>query len=84
MGPTNMITAKSIPCDEAPSRARKLVAAGDVLISTVRPERKAIGVVPADLDGAVCSTGIAVLRPKTYRRLFWQGCFSRILLMHNC
>ncbi len=28
-GTNNMITAKSIPCDEAPSRARKLVAAGD-------------------------------------------------------
>jgi type I restriction-modification system DNA methylase subunit len=46
----------------APSRARKLVRAGDVLVSTVRPERGSIGVVPAVLDGAICSTGFAVLR----------------------
>jgi type I restriction enzyme S subunit len=33
-------------------------------VSTVRPERKAVGVVLADNDGAVCTTGFAVLRPK--------------------
>ena len=49
----------------APSRARRRVRAGDVLVSTVRPERKTIGVVPPHLDGAICSTGFAVLRPRT-------------------
>ena len=33
------------------------------MISTVRPERRAIGVVPPWLDGALCSTGFAVLKP---------------------
>lgn len=47
----------------APSRARQLVTAGDVLVSTVRPNLNAVAVVPADLDGATASTGFAVLRP---------------------
>ncbi len=59
-----MVWYKTLPVDAAPSRARKLVKSGDVLVSTVRPERGCIGVVPPHLDGAICSTGFAVLRPK--------------------
>lgn len=61
---TGLVGHKVLPIGEAPSRARKVVRAGDVLVSTVRPERGAVGVVPDDLDGAVCSTGFAVLRRK--------------------
>lgn len=56
------VTASTIKCANAPSRARKLVRVGDVLVSTVRPERRTMGIVPEELDGAVCSTGFAVLR----------------------
>ncbi len=55
---------KDIECVGAPTRARKLVHAGDVLFSTVRPERRTVAVIREDQDGGVCSTGIAVLRPK--------------------
>lgn len=48
---------------EAPSRARQQVSAGDVLVSTVRPNLNAVAVVPAHLDGATASTGFTVLRP---------------------
>jgi len=58
------VGSKLVPRENAPSRARKPVQRGDVLVSTVRPERKAVGVVLADNDGAVCTTGFAVLRPK--------------------
>ena len=62
-GPRLVVAAKPTSTSDAPTRARKPVRAGDVLVSTVRPERRAVGVVqPAD-DGAVCSTGFAVLRP---------------------
>lgn len=61
-GETYSVKAKNVQCSDAPSRARKRVKAGDVLVSTVRPERRTIGVVPLDLDGAICSTGFAVLR----------------------
>lgn len=47
----------------APSRARQLVAVGDVLVSTVRPNLNAVAVVPPALDGATASTGFTVLRP---------------------
>ncbi len=46
-----------------PSRARKLVRAGDVLVSTVRPERGTVGVVGPHQDGSICTTGLAVLHP---------------------
>jgi hypothetical protein len=61
---TCAVRARPVPCPEAPSRARKLVRAGDVLVSTVRPERRIVGVVGAEQDGAVCTTGFAVLRPR--------------------
>jgi type I restriction enzyme S subunit len=48
---------------DAPSRARQLVSANDVLVSTVRPNLNAVAYVPRELDGAVASTGFTVLRP---------------------
>jgi type I restriction enzyme S subunit len=59
--------AESVPVLQAaaaPSRAQRLVKAGDSLVGTVRPERGARGLVGADLDGEVASSGICVLRPK--------------------
>lgn len=47
---------------EAPSRARQLVVAGDVLVATVRPNLNGVAVVPAELNGATASTGYCVLR----------------------
>ena len=59
----------------APSRARRLVRANDVLFATVRPTLRRIAIVPEDLDNQVCSTGYFVLRPKTgvdHRFLFYS------------
>jgi len=59
---------------DAPSRARRLVRSGDVLLATVRPTLKRIAVVPPELDGQVCSTGYFVLRPRAgidHRFLFY-------------
>jgi type I restriction enzyme S subunit len=38
------------------------VRAGDVLVSTVRPNLNAVAVVPDELDGEIASTGFCVLR----------------------
>jgi transcriptional regulator with XRE-family HTH domain len=62
-------TSKTMKCSEAPSRARKVVHSGDVLFSTVRPERRAIARVTDDQEGAICTTGFAVLRPKSINSL---------------
>jgi type I restriction enzyme S subunit len=49
---------------DAPSRARKLVRANDILFATIRPTLQRIAIVPTSLDKQVCSTGYFVLRPK--------------------
>lgn len=54
-----------IAANEAPSRARQIVRAGDVLVSTVRPNLNAVAQVPVEFDGAIASTGFTVLRPKS-------------------
>lgn len=47
---------------DAPSRARQLLQADDLLVSTVRPNLNGVGIVPPHFDGAVGSTGFCVLR----------------------
>ena len=47
----------------APSRAKREVRVGDVLVSTTRPNLNAVALVNPELDGQVCSTGLCVLRP---------------------
>ncbi|MBR5949893.1 MAG: restriction endonuclease subunit S [Actinomycetaceae bacterium] len=47
---------------EAPSRARKVIHAFDVIVSTCRPTRGAIAVVPPKLHGQIASTAFSVLR----------------------
>jgi len=49
---------------EAPSRARKIVNAYDLIISTCRPTRGAIAVVPEEYHNQICSTGFSVIRPR--------------------
>jgi type I restriction enzyme S subunit len=48
---------------DAPSRARKEIFEGDVLVSTVRPNLNAVAIVPSNLNGQIASTGFCVLRP---------------------
>lgn len=50
--------------EEAPSRARKVVSAFDIIISTCRPTRGAIAVVPIDYHNEIASTGFSVLTAK--------------------
>jgi len=47
----------------APSRARKEVFSGDVLVSMTRPNLNAVALVPMELDAQIASTGLEVLRP---------------------
>ncbi len=50
---------------EAPSRARQLVFADDVLFSTVRTYLRNIALVPNQFSGQVASTGFCILRAST-------------------
>jgi type I restriction enzyme, S subunit len=49
---------------DAPSRAKRVVKEGDVIISTVRTYLKAISQITWDCENLIVSTGFAVLRPK--------------------
>jgi type I restriction enzyme, S subunit len=48
----------------APSRARRIVSKGDVLVSTVRPNLKSHLLIRDDVSDTVCSTGFSVVRCK--------------------
>lgn len=87
---TGRVTSKALHPNDAPSRARKRVLAGDILFSTVRPDRKCIGVVPQELDGAYCSTGFAVFEPKSedldavvIRQLLVSDFVTQQVMRHN-
>lgn len=60
---------------DAPSRARRLVAHGDTIVSTVRTYLRAIAPVINPPENLVVSTGFAVIRPKGI-----QSDFARYLL----
>ena len=49
---------------DAPSRARRGIQSGDVLLSTVRPNLKAFTLLNEVKDRAIASTGFAVLRAR--------------------
>lgn len=48
---------------DAPSRARKVISAGDVLVSLTRPNLNAVALVGKEYDGQIASTGFEVIRP---------------------
>lgn len=50
--------------DESPSRARRIVKKGDVLVSTVRTYLRAIARIDFEANNIIASTGFAVLSPK--------------------
>ena len=56
--------SETTPIADAPSRAKRKVKKGDVLVGTVRPKQRSHGFVTPEHDGKVCSTGFGVLRPK--------------------
>lgn len=68
---TKKITeAKPLTLSQAPSRAKQLLRAGDVLVSMTRPNLNAVALVPEQLDGAIGSTGFHVLRSRWLRPEF--------------
>ena len=50
--------------EKLPSRARRKVAAGDVLFSTVRPNQNHFGIISDPLPNMLVSTGFAAIRSK--------------------
>ncbi|MGN2393260.1 restriction endonuclease subunit S, partial [Pelomicrobium sp. G1] len=59
-----VIERESLTFATAPSRARRLVRHGDVIVSTVRTYLRAIAPIHDPEPGLVVSTGFAVVRPR--------------------
>lgn len=55
---------EKIVFEKAPSRARRKVKDGDIVVSTVRTYLKSIAQVSKPPDNMIVSTGFAVIRPK--------------------
>ena len=55
--------AETMTFGDAPSRARRVVSNGEVIISTVRTYLKAINYIENGNDNLICSTGFAVITP---------------------
>jgi len=55
---------KELRPEEIPTSAKYQVKEGDILVSLVRPTRKAISIVTKEYDNAICTGGFAVLQSK--------------------
>lgn len=69
---------KTMALKEAPSRARRLVKEGDILISTVRPNLQSFVRIESPCE-YVASTGFAVATPrsKTWGTIIYHSLFSK-------
>lgn len=85
---TGIIAPNIISANEAPSRASYIIQPGDVLVSTVRPDRNVVALITG-FSGLpiVASNGFCVLRPKTIEpEVLFAYCktesFKRMLSRH--
>jgi len=60
-----IIKTETFAFKDAPSRARRLVNDGDIIVSTVRTYLKAIAKIEKPKPNLVVSTGFAVVRPRS-------------------
>lgn len=65
-----IIGSTALLFEAAPSRARRRVTDGDIIVSTVRTYLRAIASVENPPDNMVVSTGFAVIRPQTVNPKF--------------
>jgi type I restriction enzyme S subunit len=72
-----IVSPKELLGREAPSRARKVIRANDVIFATTRPYLRNIALVPEQYNNQICSTGFCVLRPN--RRII-----EPVWLYHLC
>gem|GEM_PF-2145806 len=74
-----IVEPKTLPTNAAPSRARKELKKGDILVSTVRPNLNAVALVEQEFPKMIASTGFAVLRAdplKTLSKYLFYRCLT--------
>lgn len=65
-----IMTKERMVFENAPSRARRLVKAGDTIVSTVRTYLRAIAPITDTAETTVVSTGFAVIRPRKVKPMY--------------
>lgn len=80
VAPRELVDLKRLGYVEAPSRARRVVRSGDTLVSTVRPERRAMLFVSQAAVGLTASTGFAVVSPRDVEATF----LYRVITSDEC
>ena len=65
---------ESVVFERAPSRARRVVRSGDVIVSTVRTYLRAIAAIDNPESNLIVSTGFAVIRPRRMETSF--ACYA--------
>jgi type I restriction enzyme S subunit len=68
------IPSESMELSEAPSRARRILKSGDVIMSTVRPSLKAFAQCNFESGNYIASTGFAVLRARENADAYFLLC----------
>lgn len=63
-GHVNSMATLDVASDKIPLRARRLVQRGDIIYSTVRPDKLHYGIIDEPTDRMVVSTGFVTLRSK--------------------
>jgi len=69
--------------NDLPSRARRKVQTGDILVSSIEGSLDSCAIVTKNLDGAICSTGFYVLRPKKMSSEFALVLFKSKLIQNK-
>ncbi|MEH2219237.1 MAG: restriction endonuclease subunit S [Nostoc sp.] len=78
-----IVKTQTLLGQQAPSRARKLIKADDIIIATTRPYLRNIAIVPLELNQAICSTGFCVLRANAdiaVPKYVYYACRSNIVI----
>ena len=57
-------STNKIRFNDAPSRARRILSKGDVIMATVRPYLQGFAIADFDVSDYICSTGFALITPK--------------------
>lgn len=80
-----IVTHLNAPFSKIPSRGQYLVRAGDVLIALNNSSRGTVVLVPEQFDGAVCTSGFLVVRPRSREegKLLWHSMRSEYARVQN-
>ena len=80
----NIMSCTVAPFDKLPSRARRMVKSGQVIVSSIEGSLSSCALIPNEYDGALCSTGFYIveasaINPETLLILFKSAPIQSIM-----